>query len=150
MEDTDACIAIDGKIAMLFTLPAIDSALEPISPAMPLAMLVRNIKDSDTSVPCSEAGKPMPSSCFTRSLCILKLFHLKSNTKLDRRKKITDTIKLIACAVMVAIAAPAAPIFSGGATSTMSSTTLIIAAISTKISGWRESPIPRSTALTPL
>ena len=149
IEDTDACIASEGKIATLLTLPAMLNAVEPAMPAMSFASRVKNMNEELTNVPCSEVGRPTFKSSSAISLSILKLRCLKSNRKLLRRRYITERIKLNACAIMVAHAAPAAPI-PKTPTKIKSSITLVTVAIATKIKGWREFPIPLSTALTEL
>ena len=66
-----------------------------------------------------------------------------------RYRKPTQSKKLAAWEITVARAAPAAPKFSRR-TNRMSSATLATAAMLIKMNGCRESPKPRSTALTML
>ena len=53
MEETDACMAMEGKMAMLLTLPAMLRAVEPTSgeTATTLAMPVSTMKEKLTRVP---------------------------------------------------------------------------------------------------
>ena len=62
---------------------------------------------------CADDGRPSWNRSFTLFLISAKLFNLKSNTKPFFFRYHAARIRLTACAMIVAHAAPAAPIFKG-------------------------------------
>ena len=73
IEETEACMAREGRMATLLTLPAMLRAADPVSPATPLATVISTMKDRLTRVPWREAGIPSLTSWPARALSILKL-----------------------------------------------------------------------------
>ena len=139
---TEELMATAGRIAKELNLPTTPTAADAVAPPMLFTSAVITRKEMFTMMLCTEDGIPRPTISFIFSVWMRKDRSLKSKMKRLRLKYRAARIRLTACAITVAQAAPAAPI-PRPFTSHKSNTTFTRQAIPTKMRGRMESPKPR-------
>lgn len=111
-EETEDDMANAGIMPKLLNLPHTATAAEAATPKpLTIAVIIRN--DRLVTKLCTDDGRPIFISSFTLSPCILKLDGLKSNIKPCVPRYPAHSSTPYARDIIVASAAPAAPICHG-------------------------------------